>query len=46
MCDNWMVIDNIDISPELIANGRKNEESMVKNNEIWNIILRQGKHEK
>jgi hypothetical protein len=42
VCDNWMVIDNLDVSPEIIATGRKNEKTTVKNAEIWNIILNQG----
>ncbi len=46
VCDNWMVIDNADVSPELIARGGKNEKIMVKNTEIWNSILSQSKHEK
>ncbi len=46
VCDKWIVIDNRNISPEIIASGRKNEESTVKNIEIWNTILMQSKHEK
>ena len=46
VCDKWIVIDNRNISPEIIATGRKSEESTVKNIEIWNTILMQSKHEK
>lgn len=44
ICDNWMLIDNMDTTPEIVAKGQKNEETLVKNIEIWNIVLSQSKH--
>jgi predicted ABC-type ATPase len=44
VCDNWMVIDNIDEVPEVIATGRINGEKLVKNNDIWSIILKQSEY--
>jgi hypothetical protein len=39
-----MVIDNIDEVPEVIANGGINGEKLVKNGDIWSIILRQSEY--
>lgn len=41
LCDSWMVIDNMDIIPELIAKGGKGVEDLILNNDIWNTILKQ-----
>ena len=43
--DNWIVIDNKNISPLIIATGGNTKETMIKNSEIWNTILIQGKNE-
>lgn len=46
ICDNWMVINNMDNDPELIARGTIKSEKEVKNNDIWEIILRQSRHDR
>jgi predicted ABC-type ATPase len=46
VCDKWIVIDNRNVSPEILASGKKNKESTIKNIEIWKTILVQSKHEK
>ncbi len=42
-CDNWMVIDNTSVSI-VVAQGGINTEKMVKNDDIWSIIVRQSKY--
>lgn len=44
VCNNWMVINNLGGHPELIANGTIGGETLVKNSDIWDIILMQSKH--
>jgi len=44
ICDNWMVIDNMDAVPDVVALGGINGEVVVKNDDIWNIIVRQSKN--
>ena len=44
ICDSWMVIDNIDEVPEVIANGGINGEKLIKNSDIWSIILKQSEY--
>lgn len=41
--DDWIVIDNIDAIPEIIALGTLAGEKLIINNDIWNIILEQSK---
>ena len=42
LCDNWMVIDNMDTVPEVIAQGSIDEsEAQIKNKDIWKQILDQ-----
>lgn len=43
ICDTWIVFDNMDLVPEIIA--KKDEfGEMVINNEIWLTINRQSEH--
>jgi len=44
ICDNWMVINNLGARPELVATGTITGETLIKNNDIWQIILTQSKH--
>jgi len=44
VCNNWIVINNLGSHPELIANGTIVGETLIKNNDIWQIILMQSKH--
>jgi predicted ABC-type ATPase len=44
ICDSWMVIDNIDEVPEVIANGGIKGEKLIKNSDIWSIILKQSEY--
>jgi len=37
-CDNWMVINNKFVVPELIAKGSLDVESIVQNRYIWEVI--------
>lgn len=41
ICDSWMVIDNRDIDPELVAKGGSGVENVILNRDIWNTILAQ-----
>ena len=43
ICDTWMVVDNRDVIPELIAEGVKGGENMIINSYIWHNILAQSK---
>jgi predicted ABC-type ATPase len=41
ICDNWFVIDNMDLSPEVIAEGSDTLGKEIFNNDIWETILSQ-----
>ena len=41
ICDNWMIINNLDKQSKMIANGTLRGEKTVLNNDIWEIILKQ-----
>lgn len=43
ICDNWMIIDNTGAST-IIAQGGLSTEKMIKNNDIWDIIIHQSTH--
>jgi predicted ABC-type ATPase len=43
VCDNWIIIDNEDPIPNIIARGSTHNEKEVINNDIWEAILKQGK---
>jgi len=38
VCDSWIVVNNKDVVPELVARGAPNEENMIRNHYIWNTI--------
>jgi predicted ABC-type ATPase len=38
--DNWTVIDNMDVEPNIIVRGSKKEE-MILNSELWSIFSKQ-----
>ena len=40
-CDNWIIINNMNEYPEIVAQGSANLEETVINNDIWNIIQNQ-----
>jgi predicted ABC-type ATPase len=40
VCDNWMIIDNMDAVPDVVAYGGK-QEKVIINNDIWEVILEQ-----
>jgi predicted ABC-type ATPase len=44
-CDNWMVINNMDMKPSFIAKGKKDLEKTIINSEIWETILIQSRDE-
>ena len=44
ICDNWMVINNMDEVPAIIADGKMNDREVIKNNDIWTIINKQSEH--
>jgi predicted ABC-type ATPase len=39
ICDNWIVMDNINSNSLLIANGSAQLEKFINNNDIWETIL-------
>ena len=41
ICDNWIVLDNTDAVSNVVAMGGINAEKLVKNDDIWNIIVQQ-----
>lgn len=41
--DNWIVIDNMDVEPDIIAKGSFNKESIILNSAFWNLIQTQSK---
>jgi len=41
--NNWIVIDNMDTVPNIIAKGSEEENKMIINSELWNILLKQSK---
>jgi predicted ABC-type ATPase len=41
ICENWIIVDNMNTHPEIIANGEKNLVKFVSNNNAWEIIIRQ-----
>ena len=42
VCDNWLVIDNMDLIPEIIARSSNNKKGLeVLNEHIWQTLLKQ-----
>lgn len=44
ICSNWMVINNMDVLPDMIAQGGVNIDTLVRNTDIWNTIEQQSAH--
>lgn len=44
VCDNWLVVDNMDLMPDLIAQGGRNTNLLIRISDIWEVILEQSKH--
>jgi predicted ABC-type ATPase len=42
VCNNWIVINNMNDYPEIVAQGSEYLEKTIINNDIWNAILMQG----
>lgn len=42
ICNSWMVIDNMDLVPEIVVQ-EVNSKKLVRNADIWNVILMQSK---
>jgi predicted ABC-type ATPase len=42
ICDNWLVIDNMDLVPEVVAQGSNQLGETIINNDIWKTIRTQG----
>ena len=38
ICDRWILVNNKDVVPELVAKGAHSEENMIINHYIWGII--------
>ena len=43
MCNSWILVNNKDVVPELIAKGALSGENMVQNYYIWDIINAQSR---
>lgn len=41
--DNWIVIDNMEIQPNIIAKGSEKGDKMILNSDLWNIFLEQSR---
>jgi len=39
--DNWMAIDNMDTTPDIIARGDADGKKVVNNPDLWDVILKQ-----
>ncbi len=46
LCDSWAIVDNRDIFPKVIAEGKKESEKIILSDEIWKTILEQSKYER
>lgn len=46
VCENWMIIDNGDAVPDIVAYKLSSEEKVILNNDIWEMLLNQSKHAK
>lgn len=43
ICDSWIVVNNKNVVPELIAKGMTGGENIIQNHYIWDIINSQSK---
>lgn len=41
ICDNWMIVNNMNVYPDIIAEGKPGVETVILNTDIWNIINKQ-----
>lgn len=41
VCDNWVTVNNVNILPIIIAQGGANADTIIKNADIWKVILQQ-----
>ena len=41
LCNEWTLVDNMDLTPEVIAKSDSSGKT-VFNNELWNRIIQQG----
>ena len=41
--DNWIVIDNMEVKPNIIVRGTAKGDKLILNSELWNILLQQSK---
>ena len=39
--NNWIVIDNMEVEPNIIAKGSTTGDKLILNSELWNILLKQ-----
>lgn len=39
--DNWMIIDNMDTTADIIAKGTGQKDKAIKNSDLWTVILKQ-----
>jgi predicted ABC-type ATPase len=39
--DNWLVIDNMEVEPNIIAKGSITGDRLILNSELWNVLLKQ-----
>lgn len=46
LCDSWIIIDNMDAAPNVIAYKLRAEEEVILNNDICTIILQQSNYGK
>ncbi|PSL33471.1 zeta toxin family protein [Chitinophaga ginsengisoli] len=44
ICNNWIVVDNGEMTPQIIAKSGVFEK-MILNNDIWDTILKQSEHD-
>jgi predicted ABC-type ATPase len=46
LCDSWIVVDTMNLLIRVIAEGKKENEQLITNAEIWETILKQSGHGK
>jgi predicted ABC-type ATPase len=43
VCDSWIVVNNRDVVPEVVAKGSHSGENTILNRYIWDVINAQSK---
>lgn len=38
ICNNWLIIDNMDLVPEIIARGTRKLGEDIINNDVWEVL--------